>query len=307
MTAGRILPLHAPTWEDYVLLDSGSGRKLERFGPYTLARPEPAATWQPRLPAVAWEAADAIFTPTRKSGDGVWERRQKLPPRWELRYRALRFWAQLSASRHLGVFPENATHWDWLGDRIRAALRAPARRDPAPQPFRVLNLFGYTGLATLAAAQAGAAVTHVDAAAQAVKLARENQLLAGLAERPIRWIVDDALKFTHREARRGQRYEGLILDPPRFGRGPQGEVWDFVKQFAVLGEACRAVLSEQPDFVIITIYTRQATADDLCAALDTLTAGLGGTLVAGELLTREQSGGRLLPNALYARWANTAP
>jgi 23S rRNA (cytosine1962-C5)-methyltransferase len=194
----------------------------------------------------------------------------------------------------VGVFPENAVHWDWIAGQVRAA----------GQPMRVLNLFGYTGLATLAAAEAGAHVTHVDASKKAVLWARDNQELSGLQDRPIRWIVEDALTYLRREARRGVRYDGIVLDPPAFGRGPDGQVWTFDRLFDELCRACRAVLSAAPRFVVATVYTKGITEQALRPAMDGMLAGLGGQVEIGELITVERSAGRVLHNALYARWSH---
>ena len=290
----QAISLSSPDWEDYGLLDSGDGRKLERFAPYVLVRPEPRANWSPALPSGAWESAHAVFQPTKKDGSGRWRISSPIDSPWVMRYRGLRFQAHVSDSRHVGVFPENAAHWDWIGERIQAAQR----------PTRVLNLFAYTGLATLAAAQAGADVTHVDAAKKVVKIARRNQALSGLADRAIRWIVDDALRFVRREGKRGVKYDGIIMDPPKFGRGPKGQVWEFSRSFPALCRACRAILSERPLFVAITAYTRQSSPADLYHALDEMMAGLGGSIGAGELVTVEQSAGRVVPEAVFARWCN---
>jgi 23S rRNA (cytosine1962-C5)-methyltransferase len=290
----QAISLSSPDWEDYGLLDSGDGRKLERFAPYVLVRPEPRANWPPALPPEAWESAHAVFQPTKKDGSGRWRLDSPIDSPWIMRYKELRFQAQVSDSRHVGVFPENAAHWDWIGERIQAAQR----------PTRVLNLFAYTGLATLAAAQAGADVTHVDAARKVVRIARQNQALSGLADRAIRWIVDDALGFARREGKRGVRYDGIIMDPPKFGRGPKGQVWEFSRSFPVLCRACRAILSERPLFVAITAYTRQSSPVDLYHALDEMMAGFRGNIGAGELVTVEQSAGRVVPEAVFARWCS---
>jgi 23S rRNA (cytosine1962-C5)-methyltransferase len=206
--------------------------------------------------------------------------------------RGVRFWAMTTSGRHLGVFPECAAHWDWSVELIRKANRS----------VKVLNLFGYTGLATLAAAAAGAQVTHVDASKKSVAWARENQALSGLTEKPVRWIVDDALKFVQREARRGNKYESILLDPPKFGRGPKGEVWEIYKSLPKLLDACRQVLSDRPLFVIVTVYAVQASALHVGQALRELMRDFGGTVESGELVTREQSAGRLLSQAVYSRW-----
>ena len=285
------MPTLSAAWQDYELLDSGAGCKLERFGPVTLVRPEPQAVWPRTLSAWAWDAAHAAFQPAGKAG-GRWEARQPLPSRWQMGYGELRFWVQASESRQVGVFPENAVHWDWIAQQARAA----------GWPLAVLNLFGYTGLASLAAAQAGALVTHVDASRKAVLWARDNQALSGLQERPIRWIVEDALTYLRREQRRGVRYDGLVLDPPAFGRGPDGQIWTFDRLFDELSRACRAVLSPAPRFVVATVYTKGVTARALQAAVEAMMAGLGGQVEVGELATVERSAGRVVRHALYARW-----
>lgn len=277
--------------QDYELLDSGAGRKLERFGPVTLIRPEAQAAWQPALAHSAWDSAHAVYQPAGKEG-GRWIVRQPLPPRWEMRCQDLRFWVQASESRQVGVFPENAAHWQWIARQVRLAGR----------PLHVLNLFGYTGLASLAVAQAGARVTHVDASKKAVVWARENQALSGLQDRPVRWIVEDALTYLRREQRRGVCYDGIVFDPPAFGRGPDGEVWTFQRLFDELCQACRAVLSPAPLFVVATVYTKGVTAAALRTAIEAMLAGFGGSIELGELTTVERSAGRVLHNALYARW-----
>lgn len=283
--------LTAAHWQDYALLDSGHGRKLERFGPAILIRPEAQATWAPARPRADWDAAHARFD-TSGPTEGRWQQRHPLPARWAMSYGALRFWVQASQSRQVGLFPENAVHWDWLAAQVQQAGR----------PLHLLNLFGYTGLASLAAAQAGAHVTHVDAARKAVLWARENQALSGLSDRPIRWIVEDALTYLRREARRGVYYDGIVLDPPAFGRGPGGEIWSFDQLFDALCHACRAVLHAQARCVVATVYTKGVSAAALAAAMARMTAGLAGAVETGELATVERSAGRRLHNALYARW-----
>jgi len=289
----EIILLESSGWRDYELLDSGNGSKLERYGPFRFVRPEVQAVWQPALSQNEWQGVDAVFQPTGEEMGGHWEYTRDPLPRWQMQYGAIKFWAQTSASRHLGVFPEQAAHWDWTAAQITSFGK----------PVRVLNLFGYTGLATLAAAQAGAQVTHVDASKRALTWARENQTLSGLADRPVRWIVDDAVKFVEREARRNSRYEGLILDPPKFGRGPKGEVWEFFKLMPELLKACRAVLSDQPLFIVLTAYAIQASALTVLQALQDAMQRLDGEASAGELVTRERSAGRVISHALYARWS----
>jgi len=283
--------LESSRWKDYVLLDSGDGLKLERFGKYVFARPESQAMWKRSLTS-EWKDADAIFIPSGEESGGHWDFKKKVSEKWEMHYRDLRFWTMTTPGRHLGVFPEVAAHWDWF-----SGLIANAKRE-----VNVLNLFGYTGLATLAAASAGAKVTHVDASKKSVSWARENQALSKLTEKPIRWIVEDALKYVQREVRRGVKYDGIILDPPKFGRGPKGEVWEVYKSLPNLLETCRECLSDDPLFVVTTVYAVRASAIHVAQAMEDMMHGFGGKIGMGELVTREQSAGRLLSQAVYARW-----
>jgi 23S rRNA (cytosine1962-C5)-methyltransferase len=215
-----------------------------------------------------------------------------------MRYKGLRFLAFTANSRHMGVFPEQAAHWDW------ASAQISKRQANSSGPFRVLNLFGYTGLATLAAAQAGAQVTHIDASKKSILLARENQALSNLGECPIRWLVDDAFKFVRREVRRGSQYEGIILDPPKFGRGPQGQVWELFESLPELLQNCRMLLSPQPGFVVLTAYAIRASALSVYYAMQEMVSGLGGSLETGEMVLVEKSANRLLSTAIFARWAS---
>ncbi len=293
-TAPELRLLSSPDWKDYELLDSGNSQKLERYGRYTLVRPEPQATWQPAMQPKQWQAAHAVFQPSQEESGGHWQFYKPVEPGWVMGYKGLKFRTQTTAGRHLGVFPEQAAQWDWIEATVRAANR----------PVHVLNLFGYTGLATLAAARAGAKVTHVDASKKSITWARENQALSGLSDLPVRWILDDALKFTLREVKRGVKYEGLILDPPKFGRGPKGEVWEFFRLLPELLKACRMVLSGQPLFVCLTAYAIRASALSLYYSLEEMTAGLGGQTMAGELILEERSARRMISLAIYARWSN---
>lgn len=285
--------LLSPQWEDYELVDSGNGQKLERYGAYEFIRPEPQAMWSPALKEKRWQNVHAVFQPTREESGGRWVFKQPVEPGWRMRYRQLSFQAQTTAGRHLGVFPEQAAHWDWISETIQAARRQ----------IQVLNLFGYTGLASLAAAQAGARVTHVDASKKALQWARQNQALSELTDRPIRWLLDDAMKFVQREARRGNQYDGLILDPPKFGRGPKGEVWEFFELFPHLLDACRAVISQNPLFIIITAYAIRASSLSLHYSLQQMMRDKRGNITSGELALIEKSAGRLIPTAIFARWA----
>jgi len=304
LTSATLIPLPSPRWLDYSLLDTGESLKLERFGPYVTVRPEAQAIWRPSLPRSEWTSAHAVFRPSGEESGGHWDFRRKMADQWELTYplqmdaaagaplTMLRFSVMTTPGRHLGVFPEAGAAWDFIAQVIRS------RKSPA----KVLNLFGYTGIASLAAAAAGASVTHVDASKKAVTWARHNQSLSGLADKPIRWIVDDALKFVLREVRREARYDGIILEPPKFGRGPKGEVWDVYRSLPRLMQACRQLLSPQPLFVMLTLYAVPASAIHLQQMLAEMTSDRGGHIDGGELVTREQSGGRLLSHAVFARW-----
>jgi 23S rRNA (cytosine1962-C5)-methyltransferase len=294
--------LESSRWQDYALLDSGDGLKLERFGNYVFVRPESQAMWKRSLDK-EWREAHAVFVPTGEESGGHWDFKKKVDEQWEMRYplnsgsspsgkRELKFWTMTTPGRHLGVFPEVAAHWDWFCDLISRSKKE----------VNVLNLFGYTGLASLAAAAAGARVTHVDASKKSVSWARENQVLSGLAEAPIRWIVDDAVKFVQREARRGMKYDGIILDPPKFGRGPKGEVWEVYKSLPGLLENCMECLSSNPLFIVMTLYAVRASAIHVAQALEEMVKGYEGKIDSGELVTREHSAGRLLSQAVYARW-----
>ncbi len=290
--------LEADRWQDYELLDSGDGLKLERFGKYVFSRPESQAMWSRALPHSEWDQAHGVFIPTGEESGGHWQLKKRVDEKWVMTYplssgNSLRFSVMTTPGRHLGVFPEVAAHWDFMADSIQKAGAKP----------NVLNLFGYTGLATLAAAAAGASVTHVDASKKSVAWARENQELSGLGERPIRWIVEDALKYVQREAKRGVKYDGVILDPPKFGRGPKGEVWEVYKSLPNLLDEIRKCLSETPLFVIVTVYAVRASAIHVAQAVDEMMKKFDGNIESGELVTREKSGNRLLSQAVFARWS----
>jgi 23S rRNA (cytosine1962-C5)-methyltransferase len=283
----------SPRWEDYELLDSGEGLKLERFGSYRFIRPEHQAIWKPGLPQRDWQVADGKFHATSEESGGKWIFSHPIDPEWKMRYNGLTFLARTSSSRHLGVFPEQATHWDWIREQIVSCNR----------PIQVLNLFGYTGLASIAAAQAGARVTHVDASKKSIQFAKGNQQLSGLAEKPIRWIIDDAMKFVSREARRGVRYEGVILDPPKFGRGPKGEVWEFFKMMPYLLQEIKPVLDPNPVFLVITAYAIRASALSLHFSIEDMMREYHGKVSSGELVIVERSVGRIISMAIYSRWS----
>lgn len=287
-----ILPLSPEGWTDYELLDSGEGAKLERFGKYVLVRPDKGIFWSRSLPAKRWEDVDAIFQQP-ESGEGQWVQRRTMPAQWLMHYRELAFWARLTPFRHTGVFPEQSPQWDWMARQIRSAR----------SPVNVLNLFAYTGIATLAAAAAGASVTHVDASRPTLAWARENAAAAGLQDRPVRWILDDALKYVRREGRRDKRYDGIIMDPPVFGRGPKGELWRFGKSFPLLLEACKEILSEHPLFIVITAYAIEESSLLLYNLLRDWTQSYGGQITVGELVLQDSAARRPLSTAIYARWS----
>ncbi len=291
--------LIADDWSDYRLLDSGGGQKLEQAGPYRFVRPDAQALWRPRLPEKDWAKAEAVFAGGSDEDEGGrWRFERPLPERWPLRWQGLRFLGRPTPFRHLAFFPEHSVHWRYATEALNGAARQP----------EVLNLFGYTGLASLACAAAGAKVTHVDASKKAIGYARDNQAEAGLGDSPIRWIADDALTFVQRELRRGRRYDGVILDPPKYGRGPNGEVWRLEEGLATLLEGCAALLRSDPadkdsaaGFLIATVYAVRLSSVALAqAAQDALPAH--GTLEFGDMTIPHADDDRLLPTAIYARW-----
>jgi 23S rRNA (cytosine1962-C5)-methyltransferase len=279
-------------WSDYALLDSGGGRKLERYGPYRVVRPEPQCLWTPRLEAKAWESADAVFDPTDEEDAGRWRFRGQPHQTWPLGWGKVRFHGRFTAFRHLAFFPEQAANWVWLDAAVREAGGQP----------RVLNLFGYTGVASLVMAAAGAAVTHVDASKKAVAWARENAELSGLADRPIRWITEDARKYVQREARRGSKYEGIILDPPKYGRGPGGEVWRLFEDLPELAGLCAELLSENARFLVLNAYAERISGAALAGLLAEKLGRRGGRIEWGELALVEEAGDRAIGMSFYARW-----
>lgn len=280
--------------DDYALLDSGGGRKLEQYGPYRIVRPEGQAIWKPALDDREWAKADALFTgDTDEEGIGRWHfPRTPLGETWPMRHDGIDYLCRLTSFRHVGVFPEQASHWRHMEESIRKADRQ----------VKVLNLFGYTGLASLVAARAGAEVTHVDASRKAIGWARENQQIAGLTSMPIRWICDDAVKFAQRELRRGNRYDIILLDPPAFGRGPKGEKWQLFENISEMTELCRKILGPSPLAVVLTAYSIRASFYTTHALMRDVFSGLGGIVESGELVIREQSAGRALATSLFSRW-----
>jgi 23S rRNA (cytosine1962-C5)-methyltransferase len=298
-----VLPVMLETdgWADYALLDSGHGRKLERYGRVTVVRPEEQALWTPQLPDARWEAANAIFTgDVEEEGPGRWRFPVALPETWTMAFGAVEFVCRFTSFRHVGVFPEQAAHWTWMADRIRAAKSAG-------QAPKLLNLFGYTGLASLITAEAGAQVTHVDASKKAIAWARENQALSGLEALPIRWICEDAMKFVQREVRRGNTYDAIILDPPKYGRGTNGEVWQLFEHLPEMLRLCRELTGPKPLFVILTVYAMRASFVSFHELFAEIFGVRRGTLESGELLIQEQgTEGRRLATSLFGRWTPEA-
>lgn len=280
---------------DYELIDSGGGRKLERFGRYTLDRPAAQAAWRPRKDAGAWGGANASFD--RENGNR-WRRRETLPPQWTIRIDGMTLKLSATDFGHLGVFPEQRESWRWIGERIESA----AARRAGAEPPRVLNLFAYSGAATLAAARAGATVCHLDASRGMVTWARENAALNGLDAHPIRWIVEDCHKFLHREIRRGRRYEGIILDPPSFGRGQAGELYKIEADLPDTLELCRRLLSDDPLFVLLSAHTPGFTPRVLENLLAQTLGGVGGATEGGEMLLTGGAEVFPLPSGAWARW-----
>lgn len=278
-------------WADYGLIDSGDGRKLERYGPHRFIRPEPQALWMPKLER--W-ASDGEFVPASDDdGGGRWQFANPVPQEgWPLSWGDVQFTAQCTPFRHLGFFPDMAPVWAWMGERLAGKSDAST-----------LNLFGYTGVGTLALSAYGP-VTHVDASKKSVAQARANAALSNMAERPVRWIVDDAAKFTAREVRRGKRYDGIILDPPKFGRGPEGEVWRIEDHLPGLIADCRKLLDEGSRFLFLTVYAVRMSSLAIAGLLDEVFADLPGRIEHGDLAVREDDAGRLLPTAIFARWRN---
>jgi 23S rRNA (cytosine1962-C5)-methyltransferase len=278
-------------WADFALLDSGQGRKLEQYGPHRFIRPEPQAMWTPRN--ADWRA-DAEFVPgSDEDGGGRWQFDRPVPREgWELGWNDVRFTASCTPFRHLGFFPDMAPVWDWMGERLAGKPDA-----------QTLNLFGYTGVGTLALSEYGP-VTHVDASKKSVAQARANAQLSGMTERPVRWIIDDAAKFTAREVRRGRRYDGIILDPPKFGRGPDGEVWRLEESLPGLVADCAQLLDAESRFLFLTVYAVRMSSLAIAGLLAEALKDLPGTIEHGDLCIREQGeGGRHLPTAIFARWS----
>ncbi|WP_439546982.1 class I SAM-dependent methyltransferase [Sandarakinorhabdus sp.] len=278
-------------WADYGLIDSGSGRKLERYGRFKFIRPEPQAMWSPANPD--WKADGEFIGGSDEDGGGRWQL-SNVPERWAMQRPSpagpVDFWASNTPFRHLGFFPDMGGQWDWLQSHLRPG-------------DRMLNLFGYTGVGSLVAARAGAHVTHVDASKKSVAAARENAALSGLGDAPIRWIIDDALKFLRREVRRGSKYHGLMFDPPKYGRGPDGEIWQLERDLPELVDLARQLLADDARFMVLTVYAIRMSALALHPLLDQALSPRGGVIEVGDMGIREETRGLILPTAIFARWS----
>ncbi|MES2146465.1 MAG: class I SAM-dependent methyltransferase [Pseudomonadota bacterium] len=287
--SGDLTTIIAEPWPDYGLVDCGHGQKLERYGAVTVVRPEPQAMWAPA--GDNWDP-DASFVPgSDDEGGGRWVEHRPVPRQWELSRGPIRFNASLTPFRHLAFFPDMAPQWDWM--RVRAS------------DSDILNLFGYTGVGSLVLSEADARLVHVDASKKSVEAGKANAVLSGLSERPIRWMVDDASKFTAREVRRGRRYDGILLDPPKFGRGPEGELWRLEENLAPLLADCRQLLDGDSRFLVLTVYAVRMSALAIGELVRQTLGDLGGTVEVGEMAVREEARGLLLPTAIFARWTKT--
>lgn len=296
---------YSKDWVDYELLDTGEGEKLEKFGPHTFVRPYEDAVWPKTLGEKEWKKADGKFWSSKSGGKGGlaslkqsgsgWKMSKGTFDKWEMHYKGVKFFAMPTPFRHLGFFPEQATHWDFIEAKIKSVKVEPS------QKVKFLNLFGYTGVASLFALRAGAEVTHLDASKQTLASAKENEKLSGLEG--MRIIEDDAIKFLEREIKRGNKYDAIIMDPPKFGRGPKGEVWKLEVMLPKLLDLVQKVLSEKPLFVILTSYAIDASSLSLGYSLEEMMKPFGGKVETGELCVLEKSHGRMIPLANTAVWS----
>lgn len=288
--------LVADKWIDYELLDAGHGEKLERWGKIVLSRPDPQAIWPPLRDRRFWSRADAVYQRS-DTGGGQWNKKGPLPAQWQIAYQGLQFIIEPTGFKHTGLFPEQAVNWEWMRQLIQGANRR----------IRVLNLFAYTGGATVALAAAGAEVCHVDAAKRMVTRARENVQLSGLGQRPVRYITDDVQKFIQREMRRGNQYEAIVMDPPSYGRGPTGELWKLEDALYPLIQDCARLLSIQPLFFLVNSYTTGFSPIVAANMLKTLVGREhGGAVTSGELALPIADSDLVLPCGAYGRWCPNA-
>jgi 23S rRNA (cytosine1962-C5)-methyltransferase len=297
------LILHPTKWNDYSLIDSGYGRKLERFGPYLFSRPEPQALWSQNLSRKIWDNAAGTFLSSSaledKDEGGKWSLKTNIPERWEMSYENIKFYAMPTAFRHLGFFPDQSPHWIWAAQKINKFILNTSTRNPP----KILNLFGYSGLASLHAAVNGASVTHVDASKKAISFAFENRNLSSFSNLPIKYLTDDALKFVYREIRRENRYDAIILDPPKYGRGPNGEKWELQKDLPILLNLLPQILSKNPLFVILNSYAIRSSYSSLHYALREVMTTYKGKVESGEIsIFEDQDNPREISTAIFARW-----
>ena len=301
-----ILLLNPTKWNDYALLDSGEGKKLERFGPYLFSRPEPQAFWSKRLPNEAWSNVAGTFLPSSSLDDnessGKWSIKSNVLDRWEMSYDNIKFFSTPTPFRHLGFFPDQSPHWDWAAKKITDFITNSKTKAPP----KILNLFGYSGLASLHAASNGASVTHIDASKKAINFAFENRDLSNLSKAPIKYLTDDAMKFVNREIRRNNKYDAIILDPPKYGRGPNGEKWEISKDLPILLNLLPKILSDKPLFVILNSYAIRSSCLSLHYLLKEVMEGYNGNCECGEIsIIEEQVQPRQISTAIFARWEST--
>ena len=295
--------LTASHWSDYALLDSGDGNKLERFGPYIFSRPEPQAIWKKNLSSKVWTNISGKFISSTSTNNdeivGKWSLEKNLPNKWEINFENLKFFATPTPFRHLGFFPDQSPHWLWAAKKIKLHQQLFYNQTP----LKILNLFGYSGVASLHAAANGARVTHIDASKKAINFAFENRNLSSFENLPIKFITDDAVKFVQREIRRNNKYDAIILDPPKYGRGPNGEKWELFKDLPFLLNLIPQILSKKPLFIILNSYAIRASYLSLHYALKDVMQGFPGSVQSGELcITEDQNNPRQISTAIFARW-----
>ena len=295
--------LQTSQWSDYALLDSGDGDKLERFGPYIFSRPEPQAIWKKNLSSKVWNNTSGKFISSSSTDNdqivGKWSLEKNLPDKWEINFENLKFFATPTPFRHLGFFPDQSPHWLWAAEKIKLHQQLFAKKTPP----KILNLFGYSGVASLHAAANGATVTHIDASKKAINFAFENRNLSSFEHLPIKFITEDAVKFVQREIRRNNKYDAIILDPPKYGRGPNGEKWELFKDLPFLLNLIPQILSKKPLFIILNSYAIRASYLSLHHALKDVMQGFPGSVQSGELcITEEQKNPRQISTAIFARW-----
>lgn len=283
----------ASDWVDYEMLDTGEGEKLERFGNYKFVRPLEDAIWEKSLNKGIWDSNDGVFLAGKSGAKAGWEMKNKIDKKWEMSYKDISFFASPTSFRHLSFFPEQANHWDFIENKIKNSRRK----------IKFLNLFGYTGVASLFALKAGAEVVHVDASKQSLDFAKENQKLSKLEDLPMRFILDDCVKFIEREVKRGNKYDCIVMDPPKFGRGPKGEIWKLEEELPKLLELTKKLLSDNPLFVIITSYSTLSSSLTLGYSISDAFKNLGGKVEQGELCVLDKSKERPISFANTAIWS----